>query len=222
MVLAGSAGGKLAVLIARSRAAARGEGLVRSRGAEPDEYVDDDRRRWPSATPPSRACSARSARSTAPVRLERARAGGRAPARALAAGDVLDVHRLLKRDAIAQRLSERLAPRDRPLRAAETPPRVSAAFSWPAAGASPCASRRAASSRSSSSAADCRTSPGSSATRSSCGCSSRCSSRLRQPLAESGRRSGRLVVTAADYTIQSLYHGLLAVRASRVLGEHHA
>jgi Family of unknown function (DUF5924)/Protein of unknown function (DUF2914) len=32
---------------------------------------------------------------------------------------------------------------------------------------------------------------------------------LRQPLAESGRRSGRLVVTAADYTIQTLYHGLL-------------
>jgi hypothetical protein len=32
---------------------------------------------------------------------------------------------------------------------------------------------------------------------------------LRQPLAESGRRSGRLVITAADYTIQSLYHGLL-------------
>ena len=32
---------------------------------------------------------------------------------------------------------------------------------------------------------------------------------LRQPLAESGRRAGRLVVTAADYTIQTLYHGLL-------------
>ena len=32
---------------------------------------------------------------------------------------------------------------------------------------------------------------------------------LRQPLAESGRRSGRLVITAADYTIQTLYHGLL-------------
>jgi len=32
---------------------------------------------------------------------------------------------------------------------------------------------------------------------------------LRQPLAESGRRTGRLVVTAADYTIQTLYHGLL-------------
>jgi len=32
---------------------------------------------------------------------------------------------------------------------------------------------------------------------------------LRQPLADSGRRSGRLVVTAADYTIQTLYHGLL-------------
>ncbi len=32
---------------------------------------------------------------------------------------------------------------------------------------------------------------------------------LRQPLAESGRRSGRLVVTAADYTIQTLFHGLL-------------
>jgi Family of unknown function (DUF5924)/Protein of unknown function (DUF2914) len=32
---------------------------------------------------------------------------------------------------------------------------------------------------------------------------------LRQPLAESGRRSVRLVVTAADYTIQTLYHGLL-------------
>jgi hypothetical protein len=32
---------------------------------------------------------------------------------------------------------------------------------------------------------------------------------VRQPLAESGRRSGRLVVTAADYTIQTLYHGLL-------------
>ena len=32
---------------------------------------------------------------------------------------------------------------------------------------------------------------------------------LRQPLEESGRRSGRLVVTAADYTIQTLYHGLL-------------
>ena len=32
---------------------------------------------------------------------------------------------------------------------------------------------------------------------------------LRQPLAESGRRSRRLVVTAADYTIQTLYHGLL-------------
>jgi hypothetical protein len=32
---------------------------------------------------------------------------------------------------------------------------------------------------------------------------------MRQPLAESGRRSGRLVVTAADYTIQTLYHGLL-------------
>jgi len=32
---------------------------------------------------------------------------------------------------------------------------------------------------------------------------------LRQPLEESGRRTGRLVVTAADYTIQTLYHGLL-------------
>ena len=32
---------------------------------------------------------------------------------------------------------------------------------------------------------------------------------LRQPLAESGRRSGRFVITAADYTIQTLYHGLL-------------
>src|SRR6267142_2363623 len=32
---------------------------------------------------------------------------------------------------------------------------------------------------------------------------------LRQPLEDSGRRSGRLVVTAADYTIQTLYHGLL-------------
>jgi Family of unknown function (DUF5924)/Protein of unknown function (DUF2914) len=32
---------------------------------------------------------------------------------------------------------------------------------------------------------------------------------LRRPLAESGRRSGRLVITAADYTIQTLYHGLL-------------
>ena len=32
---------------------------------------------------------------------------------------------------------------------------------------------------------------------------------LRQPLAESGRRSGRLVITAADYTMQTLYHGLL-------------
>ena len=32
---------------------------------------------------------------------------------------------------------------------------------------------------------------------------------LRQPLAESGRRTGRLVVSAADYTIQTLYHGLL-------------
>ena len=32
---------------------------------------------------------------------------------------------------------------------------------------------------------------------------------VRQPLAESGRRSGRLVITAADYTIQTLYHGLL-------------
>jgi len=32
---------------------------------------------------------------------------------------------------------------------------------------------------------------------------------LRQPLEESGRRSGRFVVTAADYTIQTLYHGLL-------------
>jgi len=32
---------------------------------------------------------------------------------------------------------------------------------------------------------------------------------MRQPLADSGRRSGRLVITAADYTIQTLYHGLL-------------
>jgi len=32
---------------------------------------------------------------------------------------------------------------------------------------------------------------------------------LRQPLAESGHRTGRLVVSAADYTIQTLYHGLL-------------
>ena len=32
---------------------------------------------------------------------------------------------------------------------------------------------------------------------------------LRQPLTESGRRSGRFVITAADYTIQTLYHGLL-------------
>lgn len=32
---------------------------------------------------------------------------------------------------------------------------------------------------------------------------------LRQPLADSGRRAGRLVIHAADYTIQTLYHGLL-------------
>jgi Family of unknown function (DUF5924)/Protein of unknown function (DUF2914) len=32
---------------------------------------------------------------------------------------------------------------------------------------------------------------------------------VRQPLTESGRRSGRLVVTAVDYTLQTLYHGLL-------------
>ena len=30
---------------------------------------------------------------------------------------------------------------------------------------------------------------------------------MRQPLAESGRRSGRLVISAADYTIQTLHHG---------------
>jgi len=32
---------------------------------------------------------------------------------------------------------------------------------------------------------------------------------VRQPLTESGRRSGRLVITAVDYTLQTLYHGLL-------------
>ena len=32
---------------------------------------------------------------------------------------------------------------------------------------------------------------------------------MRQPLADSGRRSGRLVISAADYTIQTLHHGLL-------------
>jgi len=32
---------------------------------------------------------------------------------------------------------------------------------------------------------------------------------MRQPLADSGRRAGRLVITAADYTIQTLSHGLL-------------
>jgi Family of unknown function (DUF5924)/Protein of unknown function (DUF2914) len=32
---------------------------------------------------------------------------------------------------------------------------------------------------------------------------------VRQPLTQSGRRSGRLVVTAVDYTLQTLYHGLL-------------
>ena len=32
---------------------------------------------------------------------------------------------------------------------------------------------------------------------------------MRQPLAESGRRAGRFVIHAADYTIQTLYHGLL-------------
>ncbi len=32
---------------------------------------------------------------------------------------------------------------------------------------------------------------------------------MRQPLADSGRRAGRLVISAADYTIQTLYHGLL-------------
>ena len=32
---------------------------------------------------------------------------------------------------------------------------------------------------------------------------------MRQPLADSGRRAGRLVITAADYTIQTLCHGLL-------------
>src|SRR5262249_58953278 len=32
---------------------------------------------------------------------------------------------------------------------------------------------------------------------------------MRQPLADSGRRAGRFVVYAADYTIQTLYHGLL-------------
>ena len=45
---------------------------------------------------------------------------------------------------------------------------------------------------------------------------------LRQPLAESGRRSGRLVVTAADYTIQTLYHGLLLFVLPGLLREHHA
>jgi len=32
---------------------------------------------------------------------------------------------------------------------------------------------------------------------------------IRQPLADSGRRAGRFVIHAADYTIQTLYHGLL-------------
>jgi uncharacterized protein DUF5924/DUF2914 family protein len=32
---------------------------------------------------------------------------------------------------------------------------------------------------------------------------------MRQPLADSGRRSGRLVISAADYTIQTLHHALL-------------
>ena len=32
---------------------------------------------------------------------------------------------------------------------------------------------------------------------------------IRQPLTDSGRRAGRFVVHAADYTIQTLYHGLL-------------
>jgi len=32
---------------------------------------------------------------------------------------------------------------------------------------------------------------------------------MRQPLADSGRRAGRFVIHAADYTIQTLYHGLL-------------
>jgi hypothetical protein len=32
---------------------------------------------------------------------------------------------------------------------------------------------------------------------------------VRQPLADSGRRAGRFVIHAADYTIQTLYHGLL-------------
>ena len=32
---------------------------------------------------------------------------------------------------------------------------------------------------------------------------------IRQPLADSGRRAGRFVIHAADYTIQSLYYGLL-------------
>ncbi len=32
---------------------------------------------------------------------------------------------------------------------------------------------------------------------------------MRQPLQAAGRRSGRLIVSAADYTLQTLYHGLL-------------
>jgi len=32
---------------------------------------------------------------------------------------------------------------------------------------------------------------------------------IRQPLADSGRRAGRFVIHAADYTIQTLYHGML-------------
>jgi len=32
---------------------------------------------------------------------------------------------------------------------------------------------------------------------------------MRRPLEESGRKSGRFILTAATYTIQTLYHAIL-------------